>query len=97
MFEICSGHGARAARHLLQWGSKQQCCNIAAFQQDIVDMFQKECNIFMDKGIDLDKVNFVLQRQTVVIEVTVHEWLMHEVRRAARIKHVSSSLTSSHH
>ncbi|GAX75750.1 hypothetical protein CEUSTIGMA_g3193.t1 [Chlamydomonas eustigma] len=68
---ICAGHGARAARHLLQWGAKQRCCNPGAFQRDIVELFKKECDIFRDKGIDLDKVMKEVLRISREHEVTV--------------------------
>ena len=50
------GNGSSAAKHLLKWGAKQRCRDPIAFSQDIIDLFQRECNIHAPLGIDLDKV-----------------------------------------
>lgn len=56
LMAISAGDGLAAARHLLQWSNDQTCPDTSAFTADVVALFNEECDIQRDEGIDLDAV-----------------------------------------
>ena len=53
---VAAGDGRTAAGHLLRWAARQQCPRPAEFTADVEALFQRQCNIRSEAGIDLDAV-----------------------------------------
>ena len=48
------------AEHILHWGKEQACTDPEAFTEAMIEMFNVECKIETQEGIELDKAIFIL-------------------------------------
>ncbi len=53
---LCGGNGEDAARHLLLWGSQQQCPRPWEFIADMSQLFSRHCNVHAPAGVNIDVV-----------------------------------------